>query len=176
MIFIGIDPGLTGAVASLSVDVALVGDTPIHRVGKSKRVYDVSRMRRELSALLDCGEECFAILEQQQAMPKQGVSSTFKTGQGFGLWEGILAALHIRYEIVHPTRWKKRMLDGLPTKDKASSRIVAGRLFPDVDLGRRKDNGRSDALLLAEYGRRTMEPTPQERNDEAHARIAEGEK
>ena len=37
---------------------------------------------------------------------------------------------------------------------KARAIIIAQRLFPTVSLARKKDHGRAEALLIAEYARR----------------------
>jgi crossover junction endodeoxyribonuclease RuvC len=80
----------------------------------------------------------------------------FTMGRGLGTWEGVLAGLGIPYELVTPQRWKKALMDGMG-KDKDASRLQAIRLFPAIagQLARKKDDGRADALLIAEYGRRT---------------------
>lgn len=77
----------------------------------------------------------------------------FQLGLGVGLWEGILGALRIPYMKVAPATWKTKM--GV-IKHPDASRITALELFPQVEdeLARKKDNGRADSLLLAEYGRR----------------------
>lgn len=92
------------------------------------------------------------ILERQQAMPRQGVSSTFKIGQRFGEFRGILAALGLPWVEVRAVEWKKAM--GLSGKDKNAARAMAQQLFPKVSFERVKDHGRAEAFLLAEYGRR----------------------
>ena len=160
MIQIGIDPGLTGAIAAIrGSDVILLEDAPVHRVG-TKRVPDVVGMHCLVSQatgrLRGVGENVFAVIETQQAMPKQGVVGIFGLGRGYGLWEGMVAATLLPYELVRPQRWKKAMLDGLDKSSKASSRIAAGRLFPEADLGKRKDNGRADALLIAAFAQRVL--------------------
>ena len=81
----------------------------------------------------------------------------FSFGRGLGLWEGLIVAMRLRYQLVAPQRWQKTMLDGM-SKGKGASLAVAKRLFPSVELSRVKDHGRADALLLAEFGRRMVEP------------------
>ena len=49
--------------------------------------------------------------------------------------------------------WKRTM--GLDSQ-KAGSLDKARLLFPTADIERKKDHGRAEALLLAEYGRRTF--------------------
>jgi crossover junction endodeoxyribonuclease RuvC len=53
--------------------------------------------------------------------------------------------------MVTPQQWKKDMK---LTSDKASSLAMARELWPLAPLHRAKDNGRAEALLLAEWYRR----------------------
>ena len=94
-----------------------------------------------------------AAIERVNSMPGQGVASSFTFGKGFGIWLGILASFSVSVDLVHPTRWKKAMLDGMG-KEKDAARIRAKELFPSADLSLRKHHGRADALLIAEYRRR----------------------
>ena len=152
MHIIGIDPGLTGAVAVLPEGRFF--DTPVAQVKKGgKKVYLVADMVSILG-IVD-RQNAHVYIEDVHAMPGQGVSSSFSFGRGFGLWEGIVAALGIPYTLVSPVRWKRAMMDGMG-KEKGASRVRAGQLFPHLanQLTRVKDHGRADALLIAEYGRR----------------------
>lgn len=158
MIFVGIDPGLDGAVALIEVDgigANVIGavDVPTLDVGK-KRDYNIAGMVAIFTELT--GETLYAALESVHSMPKQGVASSFNFGRGLGIWEGLLAGLSIPYTKVAPQRWKKVMMDGMP-KEKDASRLRAIQLFPAVasDLGLKKHHGRADALLMAEWLRRT---------------------
>jgi crossover junction endodeoxyribonuclease RuvC len=95
-------------------------------------------------------------LEQAQAMPGQGVTSTFSTGRGFGVWEGILGALDVPYRVVRPVVWAKRVLAGTPGEGKERSIRFAMQMFPGCGLtpkgSRKPRDGRADALSLAYYG------------------------
>ena len=145
-IIIGIDPGVTGAIGCLSPDAPtpLVWDMPPNPRDLYERLVSFHPM-----------VSVSAIVEQAQAMPKQGVSSTFKTGYGYGVIIGVLASLGIPYETVTPSVWKRAM--GLQGKDKDASRSLARCYWPDAPLSRVKDHGRAEALLIAEYGRRKHE-------------------
>jgi hypothetical protein len=154
MIYIGIDPGLSGAVATISGTDVKLYDTPTAETGKgTKRDYLIANMS---SILYKIYEDSFCVLEAVHSMPKQGVASSFSFGRGLGIWEGILSAHNIPYAKVAPQTWKKAMIADMPRDNKDSSRIAATRLFPNaVDmLSRKKDDGRAEALLMAEYGRR----------------------
>ena len=143
--WLGIDPGASGAVALLTTDGEVrVKDWP----GCIVNAADYLRAWRvDYSIVL-------AALELVHAMPKQGVSSMFKLGQNFGAWQGILAALGIPHVLVRPQAWQSGILtkgDGADTK--TQSLAAARRRWPDLELGRKKDHGRADALHLAAYAK-----------------------
>jgi crossover junction endodeoxyribonuclease RuvC len=150
---IGIDPGLSGALAILSADgsLELVADLPIVR-DRSLAWIDGSALQ---SALLDAiaGRPSRAVVERVSAMPKQGVSSSFQFGVGFGSILSVLQAMHIPIEFVTPVVWKRSY--GL-SKDKHASLHKARLMFPTAELHLAKHDGRAEALLIAEYGRRTF--------------------
>jgi len=154
MIFIGIDAGLTGAVASISPGGALVFDIPTTKIG-TRSDYNLGGMASMLATLTSGLVDCVVVLEHVQPMPKNGSIAAFSLGSGFGIWRGIIASQGLRLELVRPQVWKKSMLEGRG-KDKGVSLQRARELFPTLcdDLTRVKDHGRAEALLLAEYGRR----------------------
>jgi crossover junction endodeoxyribonuclease RuvC len=76
---IGIDPGLSGALAVLD------GTGEVRRV--AARV----------------------VIERVSAMPKQGVSSTFTFGVAFGSILGAVQALNLPIEFVTPVTWKRAL-------------------------------------------------------------------
>jgi hypothetical protein len=151
VIYIGIDPGLDGALAALTPTGLDVFDTPTYHTARSKRRYSTTMMSRILGALKDRGG-VFAMIEAVHAMPGQGVTSMFSMGYGLGLWHALLVGHEILWEDVSPQRWKKAFdLD----RDKEKSRALAQSLFPGAFFNRKKDHGRAEAALIAEYGRRT---------------------
>jgi crossover junction endodeoxyribonuclease RuvC len=157
VIFIGIDPGLSGAVAVIHPDGKVeVIDTPVALVKKNKHDYSAWEMARILGRFeRDVNVVCG--IESVHSMPKQGVASSFSFGRGLGLWEGILASFEIGYGKVTPQAWKKLLMSGMG-KEKDSSRLQAQRLFPTAELNLKKHHGRADALLIAEFMRRTCSP------------------
>jgi crossover junction endodeoxyribonuclease RuvC len=157
MRFIGIDPGVNGAVAALDEDRAEVLDIPTFWVTKGtkrRQVYDLPVFFALLEYVGHRGASTY-IVEDVHAMPGQGVTSMFSMGYGVGAIHGMLTALGRPFELVTPQRWKKELLAGVATKDKKAAYVKASRLYPGVDLGSRNDHGRAEALLIAEYGRRT---------------------
>jgi crossover junction endodeoxyribonuclease RuvC len=163
MRYIGIDNGLDGGVVVID-DTGRVVErhvTPVLDEGKGKRAYDIPGMVRILAPyrFLEEGSPCRVFLERAQAMPKQGVSSTFSTGFGFGLWQGVLGALRIPVVLVAPRTWQDEMFrDVDKSNTKRASALVAARLSPGTDWraterSRVPHDGLTDAFCIAEYGR-----------------------
>lgn len=149
---IGIDPGLTGAIALLRDGAfAEVFDMPTMQRGAKGNRQQVNAT--ELARILRELPPCMAYIEQVGAMPGQGVSSMFNFGHGCGAIEGALAALGIPREFVTPQKWKKSL--GLIGTDKDAARTKAIQLLPGAPLARVKDGGRADALLIALHGWRS---------------------
>ena len=145
MIYIGIDPGASGAFAVLDENGAHV--FPWGSEG-FKRVLLIARSKAD--------GQVMACVEKVGAMPGQGVTSMFSFGKNAGYIEGVLEAIGIPYQLVSPQKWKKEYSLG---SDKKQSIEVCKRLFPDVSLRRtdkcrKDDDGMAEALLMAEYARR----------------------
>jgi len=163
MVYIGIDPGLDGAIAAITNEDLVIIDTPTVKVGK-KRQMDAKAAAAILKSLrvpkgnkdwiVSNQPQVICALEKVHSMPKQGVVSTFTFGEGYGIWKGILAAFSIPHELVTPQAWKKLMLSGR-SKEKGATILRVQQLFPGADVHLKKHHGRADALLLAEYIRRT---------------------
>jgi hypothetical protein len=154
----GIDPGQTGAIA-VFFDERLESfiDMPtMARPAGGNQIngVELAAAIREARARAPGAAEV-AVMEQVHAMPKQGVSSVFRFGEGYGVVQGVLAALGIRLENVHSSRWKKYM--GLTGKEKDVARTMAIQKFPHMAgaLARKKDVGRADAALLGHWGHQT---------------------
>jgi len=144
---LGIDPGITGALALLNADgVVLLADLPVIR-DKSLAWIDGGELQSLLINALQ-GRPCHAIVERVSAMPRQGVASSFAFGVGFGSVLGVLQALHFGIELVTPSTWKRAL--GL-SADKRASLHKARLLFPSADLRLAKHDGRAEALLLAHW-------------------------
>lgn len=152
MLILGIDPGLSGALAFLdtTTDAVVIMDMPtveVVRNGKTKREVSAA-----LIADLVAGKGVVqAFVERVSAMPGQGVSSMFSFGRSVGVLEGVLAAYEIPTTLVTPQAWMKAMN---VRAGKDGSRERAMQLFPQYadQFARKKDNGRSDAVLIAKYG------------------------
>lgn len=150
---IGIDPGLSGALALLNEDSkALVDllDMPV-MAGTGKRQQVNGAALTKLFKLWNAeGYVKCAYLEKVSAMPGQGVSSMFSFGMSYGILQGVLCSLGIPIVMVSPQFWKKRA--GLLKQEKDRARTLAQQLYPLAELDRKKDLGRADAILIARFG------------------------
>lgn len=152
-VVIGIDPGISGAIAIYDGGHLSVHDMPVVSVVKNRSTRNrveaslVANVLRKWSSVPNIS----AFIELVNAMPKQGVSSVFSFGRGAGILEGVLAGLEIPFTLVTPQRWQKHQ--GV-AKGKDAARARAAALFPkDAALfNRKKDDGRADASLIARYG------------------------
>ena len=169
-VIIGIDPGLNGAIGLIEIiDDTLtrydVYDIPTIKVEKSKKIKNMV----DLDALDLLIEQCVnkynlslcitryeAWIEDVHAMPMQGVTSMFSMGRTLGNLEMVISCNHIPIHWVSPQKWKKEVIFGAGS-DKLISVSKAQELFPlckfETERGRKLD-GRAEAMLIAEYGRR----------------------
>lgn len=148
----GIDPGASGAIAILDMEKGYLSviDMPTHQIernGKTKNEISAQLVARHLEEL----KPDHVWVEKVGAMPGQGVSSMFQFGRSVGTIEGIIAALRLPISYVTPQKWQKA--SGM-RQGKDGSRQRAQELFPAFaqHFSRVKDNGRSDASLIAWYG------------------------
>lgn len=152
----GIDPGLTGAIAVLRHDGQLldVDDMPT----TDGRV-TAQMLRRWLDLAPWEGHTPTVGIELVHAMPKQGVSSTFKFGATWGLVHGAFGATGHRIIDIRPQDWKKTFHIGGPRDgQKEKARRLAIERWPDhaQAFARKKDAGRAEAALIAEHTRQLL--------------------
>jgi len=155
---VGIDPGLSGALAYISDKIIHVRPMPTLKSTKTKRMMDEQRICQFLEKRKGVIQHVF--IEKISAMPGQGVTSMFNFGTGWGLLRGICVGLHLPYTLVHPITWKKVICRDMP-KGKDVSILIAKRLWPNVSLhptdrSKKDSDGMADALCIAEYGRRLL--------------------
>lgn len=148
MIYVAVDPGLTGAIAALddSRAVLLAESLPIIRHGSLAWV-DAPTLD-EFLAPLAAHRVAGVWLERAQASPQMGRSSAFNYGVSFGSLLSVFQLRAWRLEFVAPAAWKRSFGLG---RDKADALDEARLRFPGVRLDRSKDHGLAEALLIAEY-------------------------
>lgn len=143
MNYLGIDPGQGGGLA-------LVGEG-----GSILMVEKMPQTERDLLDLLTLWsfphqDESMATLEFVRSSPQMGVASAFKFGSGYGGLRMALVASGIPFNEVTPKKWQG-VMQCRTGGDKNVTKRRAQELFP----GAKVTHAVADALLLAEYGRRT---------------------
>jgi crossover junction endodeoxyribonuclease RuvC len=153
MRIIGIDPGLSGAIAILEDGkIKELFDMPVMPDGKkNKRQLNSALLVKLIKQNIESLENTIMIVEQVNAMPGQGVTSMFNFGQTFGAIKGICAAIGLPISFVRPAKWKKHF--ELINSSKDASRTKAIEMYPSFSeqLSKKKDVNKSDAILIARY-------------------------
>ena len=158
MKIIGIDPGLSGAIAVLEDNKVLgIYDMPVMAEGKkSKRQLNSAQLVSIIKQNVSNNDELAIVVEQVNAMPGQGVTSMFNFGQTFGAIKGVCAALELPIFFVRPSKWKKYF--ELINSSKDSSRTKVIEMYPSLSnqLSKKKDVNKSDAILIARFYSETI--------------------
>ena len=153
MKIIGIDPGLSGAIAFFeNKKVINVYEMPVMSEGKkNKRQINSAQLVKILKDNIQANDEVSVVVEQVNAMPGQGVTSMFNFGQSFGAIKGVCAALNLPIFFVRPSKWKKHF--ELINSSKDSSRTKVIEMYPSLSshLSKKKDANKSDAILIARF-------------------------
>jgi hypothetical protein len=161
-LYLGVDPGAKGFAALLAPD-GWVAFEPLARIAGKPDLAGIVAQFRRLGTRLADGDlpypRCMAILEDVRSMPGQGVASTFAFGRNVGRVEAAVVAAGLPLVYIRPAIWKQAILLASEREAKKNGSVLAcERLFPAAQLpantrGRIDDNA-TDALCLAEYGRR----------------------
>lgn len=140
-IFIGIDPGVSGAITALNENGKVVALT--------KMPQTMGELLSFLQQFTDNDTTCY--LEKVHARLGDGAASMFKFGQGFGWLQMALLAAKVKTIEVLPNTWmrglgiKSKKKDETKTAYKNRLKFVAEQLFPE----QRVTLWNADALLIA---------------------------
>lgn len=152
-IVIGIDPGVSGAIAivyhgGIGGDGIECHDMPTVEV-RGKRHVCQHGLRGVLQEH-DLRSVDTVVLEHVQGVQNSGATSAFNFGRSFGVVEGLVAGMQLPLTLVRPQAWTKAL--GV-SRDKGDHRRVAANLWPHHAklFARVKDDGRADAALLCRW-------------------------
>ena len=150
MIFIGIDPGITGGIAAIddkgAVRLCEHMPTMPSPVAAKRNMVNGREVAAMVRGLAPEGPVHVA-LERVGAMPRQSPVSMFSFGTSWGIVIGVLEASALPYTLVLPQKWKGH--HGLGA-DKAQAIGLAMRLWPGITL-KKSDDGPAEALLIADW-------------------------
>ena len=168
-VYIGVDPGSDGYVSVIGEDGVYeflpIDGTPVQEVSNFIGKFRLGN--------------AVAILEDVHAVFGSSAKGTFNFGFSKGMLLALLVAHRIPYVLVAPKDWQNEvwinadmvvsyktttLKNGKEQKrkevhTKETSINAARRLFPSIDLrkserAKKPHDGKVDALLMAEYGRR----------------------
>lgn len=170
MIYIGIDPGMSGCIVSMSGSNIVWTKIPVIAKKKGGHDYDVSGVNRIILNLKSQneGEQFFAAVERVSIFPvskksranpahEKQTSMVTNSTQFYcsGLLHGILTAHNIPFIEVHVISWKKKILEGLGGDKSIAIKYVNNR-FPGLritELPKGIQPNLADAVCIAFYGR-----------------------
>jgi len=150
---LGIDPGLSGALALLRCEGLKIGsvyDMPVTdgRVDPAKLALIVGMCQLQGTIV--------AAVELVSSMPRQ--AGAFNFGVSAGVVHGALGALGVPMVLIPPGVWKpacglRRLTSESQAQNKSRARELAAKLWPESAalFARMKDDGRAEACLLARY-------------------------
>lgn len=157
---LGIDPGLSGALAVVEIAsqrLVEVQRMPTNVVRKQQNRINGAVLARWLGMQANLQVLRFAYIEDVHSRPRQ--TGQFQFGLNTGILHGMLYANTIPFTTVTPMVWKahfgiRRTGDETKAKKKSEAREIATRLFPDMahEFKRVKDDGVAEAALIALYG------------------------
>ena len=142
--FIGIDPGWSGGIAT-------------RLAGPALEVYKMPQTEIDVWRLLKTFEGATAFIELVHAMPLNGSIANFKLGDNYGVVRCACRALGMDVHTVTPILWQRHMPIELP-KGSGDKRTERKRIIRDYykeknpDIARRITLATADAIGILDYG------------------------
>ena len=157
MINIGIDPGVNSGCVAIRNNK--LDDQWILKRFDQTPYFEIDKLFKSIKAYADNNNETICcVIERQNPMPKQGISSTGKQMKHYGTMLGLLLANGISYEDPVPRTWMK--LYGMTktsseTKTQWKNRLKqkAKELEPKLSI----INHNADAILIARVAHKFFE-------------------
>ena len=148
IIYSGVDPGKSGAIASIDQDGTVL---KVSRFIHAETEGRIALIIADHFAELDDEAVHAATLERVGAMPRQGVSSMFTFGRVYGeAWAGLLLS-KARVMTVTPSTWQRDLL--LPKRDCVANHKKTLKAEAETRWGMKMTLDMADALWLAEWSR-----------------------
>lgn len=172
MMYVGIDPGFTGAIVThdmntggwWAIDMPVLHTNTGRKTPKGNIKYrtdlDLDRLGHWINELVAYHPAIHVMLERAQPMGPskngrtQGISSTGRYMEAYGVLIGLLTALSVPYTTISAAKWKRDL--AIPA-NKRQTLDLTKKLIPDLTphLTRLKDHGRAEAGLICHYNMKT---------------------
>lgn len=143
---IGVDPGKSGAIATLIGNAPIVKPAPIIvtkvRKRTKKGMSDVNQKEFDMVGMLALlkpfqGQKVTFAIEAVGVTSHDGKASMFDFGEGYGYWKMAAVAMGFKLVVVRPQEWKKHYPEMLDSKVISDLRETLKGLR--VDLSSAKD-------------------------------------
>lgn len=148
-IFLGVDPGCNGAIASLTSAGAILEISRFSEAETHGRIALI--VADHIRAVAKLEPDLSAAIERVGAMPRQGVASTFTFGRVYGEAIGGLLCSEVKVESVTPAAWQRDL--GLPKRETPTTHKRALKELAEARWGRRFTLAECDAVWIAEWAR-----------------------
>ena len=168
MLYIGIDCGLNGGIAAVTDTghVSFMETMPVLSKGKGNEI-DILRCKEIIVNLLIVHPDAKATIENPGGHAPSAAGLRSMT-YSFAVMKTIVVMRRIPHQEVLSQKWqskfwtKQKTAKGTKFDTKGAALSVATRLFPNVDFRKNERSSKAhdgivDAVLLAEYGRLTMD-------------------
>lgn len=144
---IGIDPGLSGAIAIVRGKELHCEDLPI-KLYRTREMIDADKLWRLLD--YDDLRQASVVVEWVNPQPKFGAITNHSLGSSLGVIFAVLDLLSLNYDMVRPQDWQKVVLRQYKDRSKSSAIAFVRKHFglPDSFIIR---HDRADAACIALY-------------------------
>ncbi len=155
MYYIGVDPGLQGAISVLDQSGKCIhlSDMPTRpEEKKGHNEVDSCKLYEEFKSLHEVYIDLRIFIEKVGPIKGAASQKTFNFGRNYEAILSCLKILILPYFRVLPTEWKS-VLKG-SDKSKQAAISWATHVFPYLEINNK--DGRAESLCIAEYGRRLL--------------------
>ena len=160
MIALGIDPGLTGAVALVDATgrcrVEQLPTVALSGAGMVKRRIDGHKLGQQVRSWCPVGDRVVVAIEALRTVGWRGNAAQTQDSlmRTVGAIEGVLDMLRLPFRSVEPQVWKGFYGIGASKREALHKALV---LYPDAPVRLMADHNKAEALLIAHWALRTFE-------------------
>jgi hypothetical protein len=162
--FIGIDNGITGAIACITPQCEVLCESAVFQDLGKEKLLDVDRNFALLEGMIAATglpkQRVIVVFEQSQIFPKIGPRNNYTNGRHNEFWRVLLTMAKIPFTWVNPQVWQKVVFHGIRGDDtKQMADLVRRQRFPTLNLDnytRIQVGGINDAVGIALWARQTL--------------------
>jgi len=170
-VYVAVDCGFTGYISVIGEDGRYISHYKTPTLSESKSVkkratgkvvtktktwLDLRHMCEILTLIRDRYDVQIVVVEKQHPMTGQGLASTGKTMEGYGVWKGMLTGLGMPMYLASAVEWQKVTSDPKAEDKKLASIHSVKNWDKEIDLRKTKrskidDHNLADALNIGRF-------------------------